>query len=634
MHVTGEDWLIGEALRSPVSGRVLQRVLRQLIESLIYEGVIAVEAATTGEAAAASATTAACGQAQLFTLRGHDERGAAVAYSCRGSRRLTFGRIRLDDAPVLRTGGGRTEPANDLAQFVREVLGDLDADPGKLRAFTEELEQTLLKDTLVQFERELAGGELRGRPYDELESALMDGHPYHPCYKSRIGFDFADHLAYGPEFAPAVRLVWLAVHRSRTLVTVDPDYGGYDEVLAAELGEPQLARFRAAVREAGAEPDDYVFVPAHPWQWRKAIATSFVQDQRTKQVLLVGQGRDDYRPLQSIRTLANRSQARKANVKLPLQLLNTSSPRHLLPHFVVTAPPITRWLKQLAANDPYLKKEARLILLGEYAGVSYAAPDSVGKPISCGAASAAAEGALGCIWRESIHGYLEDGEAAVPFNALCARELDGSLFIEPWLVAIGVETWLKRLFKTCVLPIVHLLAAHGVALEAHAQNMVLVHRSGMPFRVALKDFHEDVLFYRPYLAEPELCPDFAALHPIYRNAAPNAFFETDSPEPVRGLTLGALFFINLGELALALADRMSYPEEQFWQLAAEMLERHQSRFPELAERFALFDLFVATTRVEQLTKRRLYAKTESLLHDVPNPLHAARARLLGAAAGR
>ncbi|UWQ35303.1 hypothetical protein K3555_21810 (plasmid) [Leisingera sp. M527] len=32
-----------------------------------------------------------------------------------------------------------------------------------------------------------------------LETALHEGHPYHPCYKARSGFSDADHLAYGPE---------------------------------------------------------------------------------------------------------------------------------------------------------------------------------------------------------------------------------------------------------------------------------------------------------------------------------------------------------------------------------------------------------------------------------------------------
>ena len=41
----------------------------------------------------------------------------------------------------------------------------------------------------------------------------MDGHPYHPCYKSRVGFSLQDNVRYGVEFAQPIALVWLAVHQ-------------------------------------------------------------------------------------------------------------------------------------------------------------------------------------------------------------------------------------------------------------------------------------------------------------------------------------------------------------------------------------------------------------------------------------
>jgi len=69
-----------------------------------------------------------------------------------------------------------------------------------------------------------------------------------------------------------------------------------------------------------------------------------------------------------------------------------------------------------------------------------------------------------------------------------------------------------------------------------------------------------------------------------------------------------------------MAEQYNVPEEQFWTLAREVIEAYEARFPELTERFALFDLFVPTIEVEQLTKRRLYPDTELRVHEVANPL--------------
>ena len=58
-----------------------------------------------------------------------------------------------------------------------------------------------------------------------LEGLITDGHRYHPAYKSRIGFDLDDDLAYGPEFLPVLHPFWVAAHRSVAEVTtsaVDP----------------------------------------------------------------------------------------------------------------------------------------------------------------------------------------------------------------------------------------------------------------------------------------------------------------------------------------------------------------------------------------------------------------------------
>ena len=86
--------------------------------------------------------------------------------------------------------------------------------------------------------------------------------------------------------------------------------------------------------------------------------------------------------------------------------------------------------------------------------------------------------------------------------------------------------------------------------------------------------------------------------------------------------LDAFFFINLGELAMFLADTYELPEPKFWAMTRETITAYQREFPELAERFTLFDVSHPQLDVEQLTTRRLLPDTELRLHSVSNPLHS------------
>jgi siderophore synthetase component len=261
----------------------------------------------------------------------------------------------------------------------------------------------------------------------------------------------------------------------------------------------------------------------------------------------------------------------------------------------------------------------RCILLKEVLGISCVLPAVSPLTIQ------KTYGTLGCIWRESLHTYLDEDEDAVPFQSLIHLESSGRPFIDPWVQHEGLQSWLSSLFQVCIPPLLHLLYAHGVALEAHAQNMILVHRQGQPVRMAFKDFHDGIRFSRELLQEPELCPPLVPTPDIHARVNRNSFVETADPLLVRDFLLDAFFFINLGQLALFLQQHYGFDEEVFWSLAVDVITRYRERFPELQSAFETFDLFAPTISVEQLTTRRLLPDTELRLHEVRNAL--ARFRL-------
>lgn len=588
--------LLERALRSPRYDEVRRRLFRQLVESLVYEGVLTPSEEPDGRSA----------------VVGADERGAPVTYSFSlAEPALGFARTRLGTDPVLRSDGEETGEAQSLTRFLIEVQDQLGATPERVAGFARELEETLLKDTVAQYVRTSRGDVLNGADHEALEGTLMDGHPYHPAYKSRIGFDLQDHLTWGPEFQQSIRPLWLAAHRRITRVHTSRRRAE-SAFLKEQLGD-HLDTFHRTLSDQGLDPADYTLLPVHPWQWRETVAVNFAEQVRNREIVALGDDPHHHRAQQSIRTLSCVDEPRRAYSKLSLSILNTSTSRVLAPHTVANAARVSDWLWSLVESDPYLRDELRVILLKEVQGTAVV-PEPVSELVR-----GDTYGTLACVWRESLESKLDDEEQAVPYTALIAREADGTPFVDPWIKFQGVETWLRRLLEVSVVPLVHLLQGHGVAVESHAQNMVLVHRGGVPSRVALRDFHDGVRFSRVYLARPELCPPLEATPPHHGNR--NSFVETDDLDLVRDFFLDAFFFINLGELAMFLAAEYDYPEEDFWAATRDTIAAYQQRFPELADRFELFDVGTPELEVEQLTARRLLPDTELRLHSVPNPLH-------------
>lgn len=593
------DHELEQALRSESFTRVRRRIVRQLIESLIYENVIQLS------------SKVADGKLH-FQLDGRDAKGNALQYRFSGRRRASFDRIRLDAAPVMRHAKDSVNEVESPAEFLLEISGSMNVDAERLMHFIHELEQTLFNDCLAQFVRQRRGDILRALGYDDVESLLADGHPYHPCYKSRIGFDYRDNRTFGPEFGQPLQPLWLAARRDRLRVKsiTGCDFSTF---IAGELGESLLARFMSKIEQQGGRPDDYYLLPVHPWQWREQVAHTLFQDLRRQDLIVLGPARDGYRAQQSIRTLANNSRPERCYLKLSMNLLNTSTSRILAPHTVQNAPAVSGWLKSIIEDDVFLRDELRPVFLAEVCGAVYlpTGPDWVQKK---------SYGMLACIWRESLHPYLDAGEAAIPFNALTHIDSDERPFIEPWIKAHGLYPWLRRLMEVSVVPVLHMLCAHGIALESHAQNMMLLHKEGWPTRVALKDFHDGIRFAPAYLADPEKQPTLLATPEEHARVNRNSYIETDDPVELRNFVHDALLFINLSELALLLSEQFSLDEEAFWALLSEVIRDYQDRFPALQSRFALFDFFSPEVRVEQLALRRLLPDTEVRMQRVTNPL--------------
>lgn len=523
-----------------------------------------------------------------------------TTYRARARRMNAYGRILVEPGSLV---AGR-EPVTDAAAFLADLLPDLPGGADAHACFAEELARTQ-GNHAASLAHGGTGGGLANLPYEALEGALQDGHRYHPCFKSRIGFTPADNRAYGPEFGRPIRPLWIAAHRSiavaGSIAAGDRQDG---DLIARSLDPRTRSAFEARL---DGRRDDFFLLPVHPWQWRQVAEGGTEEHRNSGRLVLLGPSPHAYGAQQSIRTLADRTAPEAPSLKLALSIRNTSTARTLAPHTVLNAPIISAWLARIAADDAYLRASGT-VLLAERMGVAVTALPSWDR-------AGTLRGALAAIWRDPVTPHLRTGERAVPFTALTHGDGDKP-FVAGWIARYGVEPWLDRLLAVAMLPVVHLLLANGVAVESHQQNMVLFHQEGWPSRVALKDFHDGIRFIPEHLdRRPALTPT----PPEHARVNANSYVEAQDVEDVRDFMVDALFGVNLAEIGYCFDRWFGYPETRFWTRVVAALAEHCALHPAARAGALRYRLAADTLVVEDLARRRI-DPANAHGRRVPNPL--------------
>jgi siderophore synthetase component len=261
----------------------------------------------------------------------------------------------------------------------------------------------------------------------DAEQLVVDGHPLHPCCRTRLGLSPAEVLAYAPEHRPIVDLA---------VVDVPPD--------------------RWVSTGSGLPPR----LLMHPWQ-RDHLLDRHPDLRATGETVPA-------RPLMSLRTLAPVNQP-QWHVKTAVDVQMTSAVRIVSSAAIHNGPLLSALLDDLVARTPGLD------LLTEVAA---------GAVLSDGEPSRS----LAMVRRRAPR--PAPGDVVLPLAALAARSpADGRpLVVEA--VTLGYPGRPADLFTDLVnllFPPLTTLLHLGVALEAHGQNMCVVLRRGRPVRLIYRD---------------------------------------------------------------------------------------------------------------------------------------------------
>jgi siderophore synthetase component len=572
--------------------RASRRLLAKMLAEFAYEEVIVPE---PDPAAGPTSYRLALGPETVYRFR---------------ARRGSYGSWYVDADSIEPTG----DPLHFLANGHDTVLGLTGDTLGHL---VRELLATLRADVRLDTGA-LPAAELADLDYAELEGH-QTGHPWLVANKGRIGFSDVDAAHWAPEARKPQRLPWIAVHRDLARYRGITTLATPDLLYAEELAPATLDAFRRTVADRDRDPDDFLLLPVHPWQWEQTVAPLFAPAIADGSIMHLSTDNDLRLPQQSIRTFLNISRPLRRTVKLPLSILNTLVYRGLPTERTLAAPAVTAWVHSLRDHDRFLRDEARVILLGEVASVSVAHPQYDKLPT----VPYQYRELLGCIWREPLGVHLDPGERARTLAALLHTDPQGRAFTAELVARSGLDPrlWLRHLFAALLPALLHFLYRYGTVFSPHGENAIVVFdEHDIPVRLAVKDFVDDIN------VSAEALPEHATMPADVR-----AVLLTEPPEFLTQFIHSGLFVGVLRYLAPLCERQLGVPESDFWALVRDEILRHQDRFPELKERFAMFDLL--TPRIERLclNRNRLHLdgyrdraqRPHAAIHGtVRNPLHS------------
>lgn len=464
------------------------------------------------------------------------------------------------------------EQALDALAFILDVKARLGIKEEMLPIYLDEISSTLYGAAWKAVKTGPDTPELLSADFQAIETAMSEGHPGFVANNGRLGFDAGDYRAFAPEAASAIQVIWLAVHKDNAAFHCAEDLD-YEQLMNEELDAQTIARYKAIVESRGGAFDDYWLMPAHPWQWFNKLSIAFAAYVATNRIICLGYGDDRYLAQQSIRTFFNVSDRSKRYVKTSLSILNMGFMRGLSPYYMSGTPAINDFIKGMVANDPYLQGRG-FTILREVASMGfrnryYEAAVQADTPY---------KKMFSALWRENPLALAGDNGRLMTMAALLHTDRHGRALLPALIEASGldVESWLDRYMDAYLAPLVHCFYTHDLVFMPHGENLILVLENHAPVRAIMKDIAEESAILNKDAKLPENVKRLAV----------------DVPENVKLLAI----FIDVFDgffryMNQILVEHGCCSEDVFWNAVARCVARYQSEHPELAQKFADYDLF-------------------------------------------
>ncbi|QEU85875.1 IucA/IucC family protein [Streptomyces viridosporus] len=503
----------------------------------------------------------------------------------------------VDADSIVRHRGEGELPLAALDFFI-ELQKSLGLSEEILPVYLEEVSSTLSGTCYKLTKPPVTSAELARSDFQAVETGMTEGHPCFVANNGRLGFGVHEYLAYAPETAHPVKLVWLAAHRSRAVFTAGAGVE-YESFLRDELGGETVERFHGVLREQGLDPADYLLVPVHPWQWWNKLSVTFAAEVARRHLVCLGEGDDAYLAQQSIRTFFNTTHPEKHYVKTALSVLNMGFMRGLSAAYMEATPAINDWLARLIESDPVLRATG-LSIIRERAAVGY-------RHLEYERATdrhSPYRKMLAALWRESPVPSLEDGETLATMASLVHVDHEGKSVAGALIERSGLAPaeWLRHYLRAYYTPLLHSFYAYDLAYMPHGENVILVLGDGVVRRAVYKDIAEEIAVMDPDAVLP---PEVSRIR-------------VEVPDDQKLLSIFTdVFDCFFRFLAANLATEGILDEDGFWRTVAEVTREYQASVPELADKFARYDMFAPEFALSCLN--RLQLRNNRQMVDLADP---------------
>ncbi|CAB3791859.1 Aerobactin synthase [Paraburkholderia ultramafica] len=487
------------------------------------------------------------------------------------ARQLALRHWSIRPESIVCTRDDAQQPLDALA-FILDVKGRLGIKEEMLPIYLDEISSTLYGAAYKAVKAGPDTPELLNADFQAIETAMSEGHPGFVANNGRLGFDAGDYRAFAPEAGSPIQVVWLAVHKDNAAFHSSADLD-YARLMDEELGESTIAQFREIVEDRGCRFDDYHLMPAHPWQWFNKLSIAFASYVATRRIICLGFGDDRYLAQQSIRTFFNVSDRSKRYVKTSLSILNMGFMRGLSPYYMSGTPAINDYIKGLVASDPYLREQG-FTILREVASLGfrnryYEAAVQVDSPY---------KKMFSALWRENPLALAGEGQHLMTMAALLHTDRHGRALLPALIEASGLtaQAWLERYMDAYLAPLVHCFYTHDLVFMPHGENLILVLENHVPVRAIMKDIAEESAILNKDAKLPDNVKRLAV----------------DVPERVKLLAIfidvfdGFFRYVNQ-----ILVEHGCCSEDVFWNTVARCIARYQAEHPQLARKYAEYDLF-------------------------------------------
>ncbi|WP_329117614.1 IucA/IucC family protein [Streptomyces sp. NBC_01465] len=514
---------------------------------------------------------------------------------------LTLDHWHIEAGSISRHRADEPELPLDALDFFIEFRGALGLSEKVLPTYLEEISSTLSGTAYKLTKPHIPAAELARADFQSIETGMTEGHPCFVANNGRLGFGADEYLAYAPETATPVHLVWLAARRDRATFTAGADLD-YDTLIRTELAPRTLARFERTMTAQGLDLADYFLIPTHPWQWQNKLSVTFAAEVAQQRLVHLGPGDDAYLAQQSIRTFFNTTDPSKHYVKTALSVLNMGFMRGLSAAYMEATPAINDWLAQLIAADETLSSTG-LTVIRERAAIGYhhrqyEAATAKGSPYLK---------MLAALWRESPVPNLAPGERLATMASLLHTDREGASLAAALIEESGLspQEWLRGYLKAYFVPLLHSFYAYDLVYMPHGENVILVLKDGAVQRAIYKDIAEEIAVMDPTAVLPKAVERIRA----------------DVPEDLKILSLFTdVFDCFFRFLNATLVTEGVLEEKDFWSTVADTVRDYQEAHPQLAEKFRQYDLFAPEFTLSCLN--RLQLRNNQQMVDLTDPAGA------------